>query len=62
MTQMMYYYWKTKGIRPSIFYQMSKGEQVVIRAFFEKELEEKNEMIRQMEKSGFACPAMLNVF
>lgn len=59
---MMYYYWKTKGIRPSIFYQMSKGEQIVIRAFFEKELEEKNELIKQMEKSGFACPAMLNVF
>lgn len=59
---MMYYYWKTKGIRPSIFYRMSKGEQIVVRAFFEKELEEKNEMIKQMEKSGFACPAMLNVF
>lgn len=46
---MMYYFWKTKGIRPSVFYSMPKGELLVIQAFFEKEVEENNEAIKRME-------------
>ena len=38
----MYYYWKTKGIRPSVFYSMPKGELILIKAFFEKEIADKN--------------------
>lgn len=52
---MMYHYWKTKGIRPSVFYTMPKGEQLMIRAFFELEIDERNENI----KKGMICPAML---
>lgn len=38
---MMYYYWRTKGIRPSVFYNMPKGELMVVMAFFEEEIKEK---------------------
>lgn len=36
----MYYYWKTKGILPSVLYNLPYGEKVVIRAFYEKEMSE----------------------
>ena len=39
---MMYYYWKTKGIRPSVLYTMPRGELTVVQAFYERELEERN--------------------
>ena len=47
---MMYYYWKTKGIRPSVFYSMPKGELIVIQAFFEEELRENRELIENSKK------------
>ena len=34
LTQMMYYYWKHGRIRPSVFYQMPRGELTVLQAFF----------------------------
>ncbi|MBB6217497.1 hypothetical protein HNQ80_003618 [Anaerosolibacter carboniphilus] len=37
---MMYYYWKTKGIVPSVFYNMRKGELLVLMAFYDREMEE----------------------
>jgi hypothetical protein len=37
----MYYYWSEKGIRPSVIYNMPKGERVVVTAFFLKEMEDK---------------------
>ena len=46
----MYYYWKTKGIRPSVFYSMPKGELIVIQAFFEEELRENRELIENSKK------------
>jgi len=40
--QMMFHYWKTKGIRPSVFYAMDKGEKTIIKAFFEQEMDDKH--------------------
>lgn len=51
---MMYYYWSRKGIRPSVFYNMSAGERIVIRAFFEEEIKEKE----KQAKEGFYCPML----
>lgn len=44
---MMYYYWKTKGIRPSEFYNMPYGEKIVIKAFYELEIDEKENLIKK---------------
>jgi hypothetical protein len=37
---MLYYYWVTKGIRPSVFVSMPYGEALVVRAFYEKEVKD----------------------
>ncbi|WP_020492197.1 MULTISPECIES: hypothetical protein [unclassified Dehalobacter] len=37
---MLYYYWVTKGIRPSVLASLPYGEKLVIRAFYEKEIRE----------------------
>ena len=55
---MMYHYWKTKGISPSVFYRMPRGELTVVQAFYEKELEEKKELIRKAEGKA-VCPLWL---
>lgn len=55
----MYYYWKEKGISPSVFYNMPKGELKLIQAFYEEEMKEKEQKHKAMEKQGFLCPAML---
>ena len=55
---MMYYYWKHKGIRPSVFYAMPKGELIVVQAFYEAEVAEKNEMIKQSQGKA-VCPLWL---
>lgn len=39
---MMYYYWRHGRVRPSVFYNMAAGEKMVIRAFFEQEIEDRN--------------------
>ena len=52
---MMYYYWKNRGISPSVFYNMPKGELTVIRAFYEREIEDKVEMIKKSEGKA-VCP------
>lgn len=49
---MCYYYWKTKGVRPSEIYNASPGEKLFIRACYELELEEK----KQLAKKGIGCP------
>lgn len=54
---MMYWYWKKKGIRPSVFYQIPYGELTIIRAFYELEIEEENEKIKAL--SGMSCAALL---
>ena len=46
---MMYFYWKTKGIRPSVFWNMSEGEKIVLRAFYEYEM-------TKDDKKGLSCP------
>lgn len=48
---MMYYYWKEKGIRPSVFYSMPIGERLVVQAFYENEIEEKNKSRQEMKNS-----------
>ena len=49
---MMYYYWKNKGIRPSVFYNMPEGEKTVLRAFFEQEIED-------MKRETPVCPFLI---
>lgn len=44
---MMYYYWKTKGIRPFVFYNMSAGEKLFVRACYELEIEEETKKPNQ---------------
>lgn len=46
---MMYFYWVNHGIRPSVFYSMPRGELTVIEAFYEQELEEREEVRKQLE-------------
>lgn len=46
----MYYYWVNKGVRPSVFYGMPRGELTVIQAFYEKELEEREEFEKNLNK------------
>jgi hypothetical protein len=55
---MMYWYWKKKGIRPSVFYSMPRGELTVIQAFHIKEVEEHNEVMKQAEGKA-VCPLWL---
>lgn len=50
----MYYYWKKKGIKPSVFYEMPKGELLIIKSFYEEEMKE----LEKLNKSGAACPMM----
>ena len=57
---MMYYYWKKSNIRPSVFYSMPKGELTVLQAFFEKEVEEHNELIKSTEGKGVLPVAIIN--
>ncbi|PEJ57397.1 hypothetical protein CN692_13365 [Bacillus sp. AFS002410] len=42
---MMYYYWKTKGVFPSVFKRIKDGEWQIIRAFYELEIEERNQFL-----------------
>ena len=46
----MYYYWVNRGIRPSVFYSMSRGELTVIEAFYAKELEEREQIQKEIDK------------
>lgn len=55
---MMYYYWKHKGIRPSVFYEMPRGELTVVQAFFEREVTERNDALKKSEGKAI-CPLML---
>lgn len=57
---MMYYYWKNGRIRPSVFYSMPKGELTVLQAFFEKEVEEQNELIKSVDGKGVLPVAIIN--
>lgn len=45
---MMYYYWVHKGIRPSVFYSMPRGELTVIQAFYEQELKDQSELLNSL--------------
>lgn len=51
---MMYYYWRYGRIRPSQIYEMLAGEKLLLRAFYELEVEEKN----KMAKEGLSCPLL----
>ena len=57
---MMYYYWKNGRIRPSVFYSMPKGELTVLQAFFEKEVEERNELTKSVGDKGVFPVAIVN--
>ena len=49
---MMYFYWTRKGIRPSFFYELPKGELALIRAFYE-------EYVEELSKNESMCPMMM---
>lgn len=55
---MMYYYWKNGRVRPSVFYSMPKGELTVIQSFYQREISDKNEVIKSMDGKAF-CPYLL---
>jgi len=57
---MMYYYWVHGRVRPSVFYRMPRGELTVLQAFYEKELQEKNELI-ESSKGKAVCPLWLTM-
>ena len=57
---MMYYYWKNGRIRPSVFYSMPRGELIVLQAFFEKVVEEHNELIKSAGDKGVFPVAVIN--
>ena len=57
---MMFYYWKNGRIRPSVFYSMPKGELIVLQAFFQKEIEEHNELVKGVEGKGVLPVAIIN--
>lgn len=57
---MMYYYWKHRGIRPSVFYSMPRGELTVIQAFYEYEVKERNELMKSA-KGKAVCPLWLTM-
>lgn len=43
---MLYYYWSRRGIRPSEIYNMPPGEQLLIRAFYQHEQEERERLMK----------------
>ncbi len=51
----MYHYWVHGKVRPSVFYSMPRGELTVIHAFYEKEVQERNELIKS-SKGKAVCP------
>ncbi|RLP95771.1 hypothetical protein D9545_16020 [Geobacillus stearothermophilus] len=50
----MYWYWKKKGIRPSVFYQIPYGELTIIRAFYELEVDVNYHFISEQKRHFFA--------
>jgi hypothetical protein len=54
---MMCHYWISKGIRPSVFYNMPRGELTVISAFFELEMERRGEILDK--KAAFPTVGMM---
>jgi hypothetical protein len=50
MAQMSYYYWKNGRTRPSFFYNLPKGELAIIRAFYEMEVEEQNDLLKMLNR------------
>jgi hypothetical protein len=43
---MLYHYWIRHGILPSVLYNLPVGEKIVLRAFYEHEMEEKHKAIQ----------------
>jgi len=43
---MLYYYWSRRGIRPSDIHNMPPGEQLLVRAFFEYEMDEREKLAK----------------
>ena len=52
----MYYYWVNGKVSPSVFYNMPKGELMVIQAFFEQEIKERNEAMSRIGNSQSVNP------
>lgn len=45
--------WKKHSLMPSVYYNLPVSEQTVLAAFFEKEIEEKNQIIEALSESDF---------
>lgn len=55
---MMYFYWKHGRVRPSVFYSLPKGELTVLQAFYQKEVEERNQLTEAINSGKMVCPMM----
>ena len=49
---MMYYYWKHGRVLPSVFYKLPRGELLVLQAFYEQEIDDKNKELERANKSN----------
>lgn len=49
--QAMYYHYVNHGLKPSDYYAMGQGEQIILRAFMLKEVEERKETNDKIEAS-----------
>ena len=43
---MLFHYWKRHGILPSVLFNLPIGEKIVLRAFFEQEMEDRQKILR----------------
>jgi hypothetical protein len=43
---MLFYYWKRHGILPSVLFNLPIGEKLVIRAFYEQEIEDTQKVVK----------------
>ena len=58
---MMYYYWSRHAIRPSVFYNMPPGEKLMIRAFYEQERAEVNDIMKESGSKVFPVVDILQM-
>lgn len=46
----MYYLFKEKDILPNIYYNLREGEKIVVRAFFEYDMDIRKEQFEEVER------------
>lgn len=58
---MLFFFWKKKGIFPSDIMARSAGEKLVLRAFFELEVEEHNRALAKYSKDAMPMIDITNM-